>query len=43
MAFKVVNVTPIGESEYAREVLGKVGAEYIEQWCMTEDLSLIHI
>ena len=37
MAFKVVHVTPIGESEYATEVLGKAGAEYIENWCNTED------
>jgi D-3-phosphoglycerate dehydrogenase len=37
MAFKVVNVTPIGETEYAAEVLGKVGAEYIESWCNSED------
>lgn len=37
MAFKVINASPVGESEYAKEVLGKVGAEYIEQWCQTED------
>lgn len=38
MAFKVVNASPIGESEYAAELLGKVGAEYVEQSCSTEDL-----